>query len=241
MANFKLIRRAGVAIALAIGVFLVSTSTVANAAGTGYPGPTTTTPSGAPGFNILQVQQVSPGSPFTYTFTDQGVSFVITIPAATFSSQTDTIDLVVTSCTPSSLGNAGYAGYSAAVCIGFYVEDVTTNTEIAGPYSPAISFDWTASSIQPPNSDLLTQYNSSTGQWDQISGNQSGGVTLSVGSPSQFALLAQVNTAPSTIAGGTTPQTGKPFLGEEVGAGVLLLAGVSTVVLLARSRKRNAS
>ncbi len=236
----KIIGRVTGGAILASAITLGVGSGLAVAAGTGGYG-SLPIPSNPPGFGtVLQTQPVTPGQQLgPITGTIDGVNYSITVPANTFSSSTDSLELVVTTCSLSSVGSAGFAGYSAYACIGVAVYDLTTNQKVNGPFNPPFTLTLSGN-ILAPSANLLVTYDATNNTWVQLP-SQATSVTVSIAQDPDFALLAQTSTPSSTIAGATSPQTGKPFVGEAIGAGVLLIAGAGTAILLIKSRKRQSA
>jgi hypothetical protein len=231
----------GVSIALTSVTLALATGVTsgAQAAGSGsvpLPPPGMVFPPGG-GTPILTVQPITPGQPLVVTGTVDGVQYTITIPATTFQNSTDPLELVVTSCSLQSIGNAGFNGYTAYACIGAYVVDEVTGQTVPGPFSPAFSMTLVGSAIEPSTQNIFAIFNPNNSSWSQISGNTTGSAQASITNDSYFALLVQ-NTTPVSTIPNATPQTGKPFLGEEVGAGILLGAGLIGVGFLFYARRR---
>ena len=176
------------------------------------------------------------------TTTSATISFTVTVPAQTFNGAADSYELVVTTCgSPSQIGNAGYVGYSAYACFGVAVYDTTTNTPYEGALNPSLIFNLTGAIIQPPAANLLVEANPNTGSWQTVTGNVSGAVNLNIGNDPDFALLVQnatTSTTTGSVSGATSPQTGKPFLGEEVGAGIIGITAVAGALVLYRTKRK---
>lgn len=222
-------------------VALILWSSVAFAAGNGYvpiPPPNLTPPPGG-NTNILQIKPLTPGAPLTLSGTVDGLTYNINVPALTFASSTDPLEVVVTSCSLQALGNAGFNGYTPYACIGVYVVDLVTGQALLGPYNPAISIALSGSAIEPPTGNLAAYYQFTSGKWVQLSGNSTGSFAVNETAADYYILLAQ-NIVPSSTIPGATPQTGKPFLGEEIAGGILVAAGLVGLGLLIRSRRRSA-
>jgi hypothetical protein len=201
--------------------------------------PSNLTPPPGGGNLIVSIHPLTPGQPLYITGSVDGLTYNVSVPALAFATETDPLELVVTSCSLQSLGNAGFNGYTPYACIGVYVVDLVTGQALSGPYSPTISIQLSGTTITPPLSNILAQYIFSNSSWTRITGNTTGAVTISESSPDYYILLAQ-NTTPVSTVPSATPSTGKPFLGEEIAAGILILAGLVGILLVARQRRKSA-
>jgi hypothetical protein len=234
----KKVRKLIVSLLMAIvGTLMVGG--VSFAAGNGsvpLPPPNLTLPPGG-GTSILQVQPLTPGVPLVATGSVDGLQYKVSVPALTFATSTDPLELVITSCSLQALGNAGFNGYTPYACIGVYVVDLVTGQALTGPYNPAVNVLLSGSAIQPPTSNLAAVYDFSSAKWVQTSGNTYGSFNTNETSPDYYILLAQ-NIVPTSTIPGATPQTGKPFLGEEIAGSVLVVAGLVGLGLFIWNRRR---
>jgi hypothetical protein len=220
----------------------------ARAAGAGSPPslPPPNLPGTPPGGGqpILSVTPIPCGSngmngPLTVSGTVDGLSYSVSLSAGTFSCQ-DPLELVVTSCNLAALGNEGFPGYTPYACLGYYVVDMVSGLMVSPPWNPPVCETLAGPQVQPPPRNLFTLYVFSNGTWQQTQSVQANQASSCQNGPAYVSLLAQNIASTTAVVPGATPQTGQPVLGEEVGAGLLIAAGIAGLVGLFFARRRRA-
>jgi hypothetical protein len=167
------------------------------------------------------------------------ITINITLPGGDFNGVTDSYELILSTCASPTADVTGISGYTAYACFGVEILDTTTDTVYETALSSPMTLTGSGASILASPANILSEYDFTTSTWGAITGNLAGGININIASDPDFALLAQSTTSTTgTVAGATTATTGKPFIGEEVGAGVVLMAGLLGVGLLVKSKRK---
>ncbi len=182
----------------------------------------------------------------TLTVATGTITININLPGGDFntSATPDNYELILSTCSNPATDVTGINGYTAYACFGVEILD-TTNASI---YETALNSPMilTASGpmILPQTANILAMYNPLYSLWNTIPGNITGGININIASDPDFALLAQSTTSASsttgTVSGATTATTGKPFIGEELGAGAIGIAAIFGAVMLYKTKKKRA-
>jgi hypothetical protein len=153
---------------------------------------------------------------------------------------------------PSTL-NVG-SGQTVEADFSVALVDPTTGEEMSGPFSSPISLTISDPSIAPGDSVVIV---TAPGQTTTVSGAQvaQGDAVVTFTTDPNFAVVAAATSSTTTtVVGPTTPAapdsvvpgatsivTGKPFLGEGLLAGLLVLAGGAVFATVAWRRRRRAA
>lgn len=201
------------------------------AAGSGYgpPGPASSTSAG--GFTAVVASQTVNSSASTITATFDGEKYEISIPAGDFSTPTQ-----VTVYAPTNLGSIG----------GLAGIEVVFSNPATGATLPGttlnIPIDVVVSSSSISKGDVVEVFNGSsfvpyTGTYSTSSGS----ANIEMTSDPTFAVVpppTSVTPASSTVPAATSVHTGKPFLGEELAAGVAGILGLTAIGAALGIRRR---
>lgn len=229
----------GVAVSTAVGLVAVLGMTpTAWASGS----PTPSSPSGpAPiaGFQTTVLSQSVAPSSKTQTFhtTSNASNVTISVPPGAFGNVV--VQLVVTEPTLSSLNSSltslGLSGDTVGAGVGVEVLDSATGQALSGTFASGVAVTIQSSSIT--SKSRVIEY--------PVVGNPyivnnatvtNGQVVVTVTSDPGFAVATPVSSS-SVVPGATSPVTGKNFLPEAAGAGLLVVFGGS---LMVASRRRQA-
>jgi hypothetical protein len=244
---------AGVIVAGAV-VVGVSATVFAGTGSAGVPG----------GFTSVVVTKTVPTSGGTLTGTLNGHQISVTVPSGAL---TQPVVVAVTWGSPAEIGNAGINGDSAIVAVGLSATNPASGNPVTGYFGQPVTVTITGSFS---SADPIVSYSVANARWSTLSGATvtAGKVTFSTTSGMDFAVMAasssagaktvavtpstaapvtQATTAPATTpavpaatAGTTDVSTGEPFLLEGIIAGVLVLTGVSSLIILMTRNRRSA-
>lgn len=236
------------AVAATLAVLGAASATSAFAAGTGY-GPSINpgTPAGG-GFSQVVLSKTVPTSGGTFTATSKGDTYSFNTLPGTFQ-----VPVQVTVEAPTDISAVhGVAG----VEIGFY----STSGIPLPPASLAKPITVTVVNPAIKSGDLVEMFEG--GHYVAYTGRTSvanGSAAISVTSDPVFAIVpppAKTTTVPAaststpssstpaastSVPGATSAHTGKPFLGEELAAGVAALIGAGGLAEALRRRRRAAA
>jgi hypothetical protein len=224
-----------ITVVVAIGLAALALPVSAFAAGTGYEGGNLG-PTGVPGgYGSIITSQTVPTTGGTVTGTVSGDTITVTVPSGAF---TTSEEVTITSADVTGIGDGGVTGDSAVLGIGINITDPTGETKVTSTFSPALTVAITGSFSA---TDAVVYYNHGTGTWDTLTGVTvtATEISFSITADPDIAVLASssTSTAPGApVADATTVHTGKPFLLEEIIAGVLVLFGLATLVWVKRRR-----
>ncbi len=206
---------------VAVGFTLLAIQSVAFAAGAGY-APTTppATPTGVSG-TVVSTCTVQPsGGPCTATV--DGLAISVTIPPGDFTIPTQI--LFSTGVTPT--------GVSGTVVGAFGLSVVQNGSKLTGTFSPAATLHVTDSAIGVGDSLYV---DTNTGFTPTATATTAGSITSTFDSDPNYAVVAPVSV--TAVPSATTPVTGKPFLLEELVAGLLVSVGAFGLILLRLKRR----
>lgn len=219
---------------LAVGGAVLFGAPAAFAAGSGYtpsppaPGGTAT---GLPG-SVVTVTTIQP-SGGTGTSTIGSSTISASVPAGTFSVPTQ---LVVTDATSSALTPPNGGSAVVTFGVGFYQNGV----KVTGSF-PAVTVTVSSPSITAGSTVYLIEGTrlvaaaGATVKAGSATFTITSDPTVEIVAPSGAATTAAPGS--SAVPGGTTVQTGKPFLLEGGVAGLLIAGGASTLFLVRRRRR----
>lgn len=204
------------------------------AAGSGYgpPGPASSTSAG--GFTAVAASETVSSAASQITATFDGETYRISIPAGDFSTATQ-----VTVYAPTDLSAiGGLAGIEVVF------SDPATGQALAGTVLKT-PIDVVVSSSPISKGDVVEVFNGST--FVAYTGTysvSSGSATIEMTSDPTFAVVPPTKSAvpaTSTVPAATSVHTGKPFLGEELAAGVAAMVGLAAIgVAVGILRRRSA-
>jgi hypothetical protein len=221
-------------IVLAVGFAALALPTSAFAAGSGYEGDTGAT--GVPGTfgSIITTQEVQT-SGGTVTGTDGSYSITVTVPSGAF---TQAENVTLTSAVTSGIGTGGVSGDSALLGIGINITDPSSGDKVTGTFTPALTV--TITGTFSASSDAVVFYDDTTSAWNALTGATitATEVTFSITADPDVAVLgpASASSDSPAVAGATSVTTGKPFRGEEIIAGALVLFGLVALFWVWRRR-----
>lgn len=235
------------AVAATLAVLGAASATSAFAAGTGYsPGVNPGTPAGG-GFSQVVLSKTVPSSGGTFTATSKGDTYSFDVLSGTFK-----VPVQVTVEAPTDI--AAIHG-AAGVEINFF-------SSSGIPLPPAsLAKPITVTVVNPAikAGDVVEMFQG--GKYVTYTGRTSvanGSASISVTSDPVFAIVPPPSTttpapaaststpsastpaASKAVPGATSAHTGKPFLGEELAAGVAALIGAGGLVEILRRRRRAA-
>jgi len=228
------VARAVLGVALGIGAAVLASS-AAFGAGTGYGGGTGGGGTGGTGGvagTVVSTTTIQPtGGSGSGVVGSSTIN--VTVPPSAFNGP---VQLVITDATSSSPGSVSGNSVVVSFGIAFY----ENGSKVTGTF-PAVSAsvsgpNITASSVLYLNGST-TPYPSTFSPPHTLNFTVTSDPNFLVAQAATAAALSQSSTG--SIAGGTTAQTGEPFLGEGLVAGVLVLCGGLVLVGL-RLRRRTA-
>jgi hypothetical protein len=207
------------------------------------------------GFITVVTAQPVSGSGGTVTGSANGATATVTVPTGSLPNGGE---VVISTGTPSTL-NAG-TGQTVVADFSIALVDPNTGLVLMGPFSPPISVTISEPSIAPGDSVVILY---APGQTTSVSGadvTQGQAVVTFTTDPNFAVVSSTTSTAPGvgsstpttapgvgsstpTSATGAVPNatsvvTGMPFLGEELLAGLLVLAGGAVLAIAAWRRRR---
>jgi hypothetical protein len=157
-----------------------------------------------------------------------GITTTLTIPAGAFPVE---VQITLTAPDLAAIGAAGFAGHSAVAGVGISVQE--NGSTYPGTFLKPLTVTMSSSSIT--SSSVVVVWNGTAFVTESSATVTAGSATVTFDSDPDFAVLA-AGTATGTVPGATTPTTGKPFLGEGILAGVLLLLGAAGLGYARRRR-----
>jgi len=220
---------------------LAAVPAAASAAPGGY-GPVPTGPAGAPGgYSALAATRTVGPAGGSISVPVAGGIVVVTVAAGTFSSP---VQLEVTS--PSltgvtaGLSGVGFAGYRGVAGVGVKVLD-QTGQPITGSFAKPLGVSLTGASLGGAGQKVL-RFDTASSATVMPATLGAGSVALLIAADPDLAVVSPTGTpgvTSGTIAGATTPHTGKPFAGETALALALLCAAGGSLVLAGRRRTQH--
>jgi hypothetical protein len=125
-----------------------------------------------------------------------------------------------------------------AIGVAFF--DPTTSQKFTGTFNAPVSVTYTNGAVEAGETVLI--FDSATGQWIPApsgtvtsASTSDGKVTLSATGTATFSVQSEVACG-AEIPGATVVTTGKPFLGESLLAGGLMIGGLLTLLVIVRRR-----
>ena len=190
-------------------------------------GPTGPAGTGTGGFPaVITTRTVGPAGG-TISVMANGVPATLTVPPGAFSTQ---VQIMISE--PPDLamvGNAGFPGYRVVAALG--VQVMEGDRVYPGTFGRPLTL-----SMQSPSIVSSSFVSSGNGRYSNASVT-AGMATVSFDSDPRFYVLTPSGAGATPISGATTPHGGKPLLGEEIAAGVLLLFGAAGLTLVVRRRR----
>jgi hypothetical protein len=170
--------------------------------------------------DVITSQTIGPAGGTIGPVTVAGATVTLVIPAGAF---LVSVQITITEADLFAVGSAGTAGYKAVVGVGIQVQE--NGAPYPGTFLKPISATIRSSSIT--SSSVVVVWNGTAFVAEPDSTVTAGSSVVSFDTDPDFAVLAPTGTTATTIPGATTPVTGKPFLGEGILAGLLVVLGVS--------------
>jgi len=159
-----------------------------------------------------------------------GVSATLIIPAGAFPVS---VQITLTAPNITLVGSAGTAGYRAVAGVGVQVQE--NGSPYPGTFLKPLTVTIRSSSIT--TSSVVMVWNGKAFVTDTASTITTGVATVSFDTDPDFAALSP-SVVSAAIPGATRAVTGKPFIGEGILAGVLVLLGASGLGVGWRRRVR---
>jgi hypothetical protein len=213
-----------------IGAAAVYGTAGAAAAATGYgplPPPAPAPPGGFTA--VVTTVTIGPAGGTIGPVPVDGTALTVTVAPGTFPAA---VQITVTApdlalITPTA-GSAVVAGAGIAVTLG--------GVPYPGTFLKAVNASFGSPKITPLSAVLV--WNGTSFVTDPASASAAGTAAVSFDTDPDFAVESPLSTPVTKVPGATVPVTGKPFLGEGILAGGLVLAGAGGVVLSRRRRAR---
>ena len=149
-----------------------------------------------------------------------GITTTLTVPAGAFPVS---VQITLTAPNLAAVGGAGFAGHRAVAGVGIQVQK--HGAAYPGTFLKPLTIIMSSSSIT--TSSVVVVWNGSVFVTESGATLAAGSATVTFNRDPNFAVLSPTGTASSTIPGATGATTGKPFLGEAILAGLLLLLGAA--------------
>jgi hypothetical protein len=206
---------------------------VANAGGAlaavGYGPPGPPPPPVPGGYSVVVTSQtvIGPAGGTIGPVNINGVAVTLTIPAGAFPVP---VQITLTAPDLAAIGTAGFFGHSAVAGVGIQVQE--NGSPYPGTFLKPLTLTMSSSSIT--SSSIVVVWNGTAFVAESAATVTAGSATVSFDSDPDFAVLAPSGTG--AIPGATTAATGKPFLGEGILAGLLLLLGATGLGYARRRR-----
>lgn len=206
--------------AAAAGILLLGSTGVAFGAGSGYGGGTPA-PGGTGAFStVVSVVNIDGATGGHATATVDGASVTLDVPAGDF---TGTVQGVFSAGDLAVIGTGGFGG-TAVTAFGVQIDQ--NGHKLAGPFAKPLTVSVTKNGITTTSVVYIESGNSfaKASGWTTSTGHATGSITTDpdflIDTPA-----AAATSVGAAIPGATTPTTGKPFLGEGLGAAVLAAIG----------------
>ena len=231
----RAVRKAAVGVASA-GLVLVGSAGVAFAAGSGYGGGTPA-PGGTGAFStVVSVVNINGAAGGHATATVDGATVTLDVPAGDF---TGTVQGVFSAGDLSVIGTGGFGGMPITA---FGVQIDQNGHKLPGPFAKPLTVTVTKNGITTSS----VVYLQSNGSFVKASGwtTSSGQATGSISTDPDFLIDTPAPAATpvgAAIPGATTATTGKPFLGEGLGAAILAAIGGFGAFRWRRQRRAGAT
>jgi hypothetical protein len=219
-------------VVLGSAAMLVASAGGALASGA-YGPPAPVVPPAPGGFSVVVTSQtIGPAGGTIGPVDVDGISVTLTVPPGAFPSP---VQITVTAPSLAAVGTGGRAGHHAVAGVGVQVG-------LDGAvYTATFQKPLTLTLTSPLITSACTIVVWNGGAFVAAHGTVSAGsATASFDHDPSFAVLAPAGPAVAPIAGATGPTTGKPFLGEGILAGVLLLLGMAGLGFALRRRRAGA-
>lgn len=199
-------------------------------ASSGYGPPSPGAPSVPGGYSaVVTSQTIGPAGGKLGPLSVDGVTVTLTVPAGTFPVA---VQITLTAPNLAAVGGAGFAGHRAVAGVGIQVQE--HGAVYPGTFLKPLTLTMSSSSIT--TSSVVVVWNGSVFVTEPGATLAAGSATVTFDRDPNFAVLAPTGTAASGIPGATGASTGKPFLGEGILAGLLLLLGAAGLGYARRRR-----
>jgi len=179
--------------------------------------------------DVVTSQTITPAGGTIGPVTVDGAALTFVIPAGAF---LVSVQITITEADLFAVGSAGTAGYNAVAGVGIQVQE--NGSPYPGTFLKPLTATIRSSSIT--SSSVVVVWNGTAFVAEPDSTVTSGAAVVSFDTDPDFAVLSPAGTTATTIPGATKAVTGKPFLGEGILAGVLVVLGVSGLAIGYRRR-----
>ncbi len=179
---------------------------------------------------VVTSQTITPAGGTIGPVSVGGVSATLIIPAGAFPVS---VQITLTAPNITLVGSAGTAGYRAVAGVGVQVQE--NGSPYPGTFLKPLTVTIRSSSIT--TSSVVMVWNGKAFVTDTASTITTGVATVSFDTDPDFAALSP-SVVSAAIPGATRAVTGKPFIGEGILAGVLVLLGASGLGVGWRRRVR---
>ncbi len=179
---------------------------------------------------VITSQTIAPAGGAIGPVNSAGVSVTLTIPAHAFPVP---VQITLTAPGHTLAGDAGRAGDQAVAGVGIQVQK--DGSAYSGTFRKPLTLTMRSSPIT--SSSVMVVWNGRAFVADTQATIKSSAAVVNFDTDPDFAVLTPA-VAGTAIFGATTSPTGKPFIGEGVLAGVLVLLGASGLAIRWRRRER---
>jgi len=199
-------------------------------ASSGYGPPAPAAPSVPGGYSaVVTSQTIGPAGGKIGPLSVDGITTALTVPFGAFPAS---VQITLTAPNLAAVSGAGFAGHRAVAGVGIQVQE--RGAVYPGTFLKPLSLTMSSSSITA--SSVVVVWNGSVFVTESSASLAAGSATVTFNHDPNFAVLAPTGTAASTIPGATGATTGKPFLGEALLAGLLVLLGATGLGYARRRR-----
>jgi len=181
--------------------------------------------------DVITSQNITPAGGTIGPVTVDGSTVTVVIPAGAFPVS---IQITITEADLFAVGSAGTAGYKAVAGVGVQVQE--NGAPYPGTFLKPLTVTIRSSSIT--SSSVVMVWNGTAFVTEPDSTVASGVAEVSFDTDPDFAVLSPLAGTATAIPGATKAVTGKPFLGEGILVGVLVVLGVSGLAVGYRRRVR---
>ena len=182
--------------------------------------------------NVITSQTITPAGGTIGPLMVDGAIVTLVIPPGAFPVS---VQITITAPDLNAIGNAGLDDYKAVAGVGIEIQ--VNGQHYPGKFLKPLILTIRTSSITA--SSVVVVWNGTAFVTETDTTIMSGVAVVRFDTDSDFAVLSPTKTTPRTpIPGATRPVTGKPFLGEGILAGALLMLGAGGIVVGCRRRAR---
>ena len=202
-------------------------------ASSGYGPPAPAAPVVPGGYStVVTSQTIGPAGGTVGPVSVDGITTTLTVPPGAFPVS---VQITLTAPDLAAIGDAGVVCHWAVAGVGIQVQE--HGSTYPGTFLKPLTL--TASSSSITSSSVVVVWNGTAFVTESSATVTAGSATVTFDSDPNFAVLAPTGTATCAVPGATGATTGKPFLGEGILAGLLVLLG-ATGLGYARRRRAGA-